>query len=644
MRKLSRVHSTFLCLTFACATPALAADLDQIDTIVVTATRTAQPREHTGTSISVITAQDLANRQIVAVSDALAETPGLTIVRNGGLGQTTAIGLRGATAGQSLVLIDGVRINDPSATDGPALIGDVLVNNIERIEVLRGPQSTLYGSDAIGGVINILSKRGGPTPFALTASGEAGSFDTYRLNAAANGTARNVDYGAAINFLHSNGISAADARNGNTETDGYRNFGATGTMRWHLSDTISLDLRSYYTSARADYDGYPPPIYTFQDDGEYSTNMLLTGYAGINADLFGGRLHNRIAVIGLTSKRKSFDDPSLLPLHEAFLAKGKLTRFEYEGVFDLNRTNQITFGAETQRSTLKTHSGYDPTPVPTRGHTRIDSVYGQWVTTLFDSLTLSGGIRHDHDQSFGGHTSAKVTGAWQVWHGTTLRANYGDGFKAPTLYELFSQYSNPVTGLAPEKARGWEAGIDQNFLHGRIRASLTYFERKTKDQIDFFSCFGVTTPACTLRAAQGGYYYNVTRTRARGFEFAVRGEIVDGLNLSADYTNMTAIDRTTGTDLARRPHIMANANLNWSPRNTWSLGAGLSYVGKRYDGSGGFNPLASHTLVNLFGAYPLSSNIDVYGRVENLFDVQYEPVAGYGAPGRAAYMGIRLRT
>ena len=135
MRKLSRVHSTFLCLTFACATPALAADLDQIDTIVVTATRTAQPREHTGTSISVITAQDLANRQIVAVSDALAETPGLTIVRNGGLGQTTAIGLRGATAGQSLVLIDGVRINDPSATDGPALIGDVLVNRIERIEV-----------------------------------------------------------------------------------------------------------------------------------------------------------------------------------------------------------------------------------------------------------------------------------------------------------------------------------------------------------------------------------------------------------------------------------------------------------------------------------------------------------------------------
>ncbi len=189
-----------------------AAALAQNEAIIVTATRTPQPAAKTGASVSVITGQDLQFKQIEVLSDALGQEPGLTAVRTGGVGQPTSIGVRGAPGGQTLVLIDGIRLGDPSATDGGAIIADLMANNIDRIEVLRGPQSTLYGSSAMGGVVNILSRAGGPTPFSLSAEAQGGSFGTYRLNAAARGTVDLVDYGAALNFSGSNAVSAADPR------------------------------------------------------------------------------------------------------------------------------------------------------------------------------------------------------------------------------------------------------------------------------------------------------------------------------------------------------------------------------------------------------------------------------------------------
>ncbi|MGB8694938.1 MAG: TonB-dependent receptor plug domain-containing protein, partial [Steroidobacteraceae bacterium] len=248
--------------------PVVAADdpsTSNLDTVVVTATRTEQPRALTGESMSVITAAELTSGQTVAAADALARTPGLTIVRNGGVGQTTSIGMRGALTGQTLMLIDGVRINDPSAPDGSAILADLLVNNVERIEVLRGPQSTLYGSDAIGGVVNILSQRGGTGPGQLSASAEAGSLASYRGNITAHGTDGAVEYGAGLNYYRTAGISAAAARDGNPEADGYRNVGATGNIRWQLGEAVSLDARGYYVDARTAFDGYPPPDYSFQD-------------------------------------------------------------------------------------------------------------------------------------------------------------------------------------------------------------------------------------------------------------------------------------------------------------------------------------------------------------------------------------------
>jgi len=608
------------------------------ETVVVTATRSPQPIEVTGSSISVVTAEDLRDLQTVAVDDALETTPGLTVVRNGGPGQPASIGLRGALAGQTLVLIDGVRINDPSVTDGEALMADVLANSIDRIEVLRGPQSTLYGSDAIGGVVDIITKLGGADAFTPSAEAEGGSFDTYHVNLAARGTVDAVDYGAGVNLFHSNGISAADARNGNRETDGYGNAGATGNVRWHVSDAVSLDLRGYYTDARVDFDGYPPPAYTFQDTAQHGRNILTAGYAGLNLALMGGRLRNRVAVTRTQSNRETFD-PSVGG--EDFHARGTDTRVEYQGTFDLDAANQIVFGAEHERTELATESIYDYPPVPTKGHADRDGVYAQWQSLLFGALTLTGGVRHDRDGEFGGHNSVKLAAALPIgdW-GTVLRGNYGDGFKAPTLYELYSAYSNPLAALAPETAHGWEAGIDQSLMDGRARASLTWFDRRTSDEIDFFSCYGVVSAACTLRAAQGGYYYNVGRARARGLEAAASAALSDALTLAANYTVMTARDETADAPLARRPHVMANAELTYK-RDDWSLGLSVLYVGRRFDGAYRDNPLASHTTANLTASVDVMDGWQVFGRIENGFDARYEPVAGYGAPGRAFYLGIR---
>jgi len=622
-----------------------AADLQQI---VVSATRTAQPLDKTGSSLSVISAADLEQRQTLIVTDMLRETPGLTVSRNGGPGQDTNLYIRGAEPGESLVLIDGIRINDPSSPDGEPILGDLLNNDLDRIEILRGPQSTLYGSDAIGGVINVLTQRGGATPLSLRLQAQGGSFDTQQFNAAANGTDGPLEYGAAANYYGTRGVSAADARNGNTEPDGYVNFGATANLRLHATENLSLDLRGFYVRSRTEIDGYPPPNYSFQDDAEFGDNYLRAGYAALNASLFDGKLTQRVALIASDSDRRFYGafDPVTFAFTPAenFYASGGATRIEYQGVIELGAANELTYGAERQLSTLSTDSLPDYGAGPTTGRDRITGYYGEWQSTIAPQLTLTGGVRYDDDHEFGSHTTLKVAAAWQLFQGdTTLRANYGGGFKAPTLYQLFSEYSNPTQALRAETADGWEVGADQLLLDKRLRATLTYFERHEQNAIDFFNCYDELVPvgACVLREAEGGYYYNVGRSRARGYESELVFRPGAAVSAWANYTNMKAIDLATGLELARRPHVSGNVGLTWTPQPRTSLGASVSYVGARFDNTTDSVPLLSNTTVNLYASYALGAHLQLFGRIENLFDNVAEPTFGYGAVTRGCFAGLR---
>jgi vitamin B12 transporter len=615
---------------------------DNLDAVVVTATRTEQPRALTGESISLITAPELQVWQALVVTDALQATPGAVVMRNGGVGQTAGLGLRGATAGQTLVLIDGVRINDPSSPDGSVILSDLLVNNLDRIEILRGPQSTLYGSDAIGGVVNLISQRGGGTTPGLVMTAEGGSLNTYRANLAANGTSQGLEYGTAVNYYRTGGISAADSANGNSETDSYRNVGATANLRWHLTDQLSIDARSYYTNTQVNFDGYPPPDYVLKDTLEYGDNTLLSGYLGVNLDLLDGRFHNRIALLRTRSDRELFDPTQ--EVTETFFARGQSRRLEYQGVFDVSPADQLSFGAESQHTSLNTGSpsSFDPNPVPTTGDSRINGYYLQYQSTLQEQLTLTGGLRRDENSGFGDHNSVKLSAAWQPrGTDTVLRANLGDGFKAPSLYELFSPYSNPVRNLAPESSRGWEAGVDQRLLDGRVRLSGTYFEQRTHDEIDFFGCYPVVTPACSTRP--DGYYDNIASSRAHGVELEVAVAASQRLSVNGNVTRMRSIDETTGYELPRRPNTLANVRVDWIPATNWTTGAALLYTGSHYDDSVQSLRLPGSTVVGLTLAQTLSAKLQWYARLDNVLDRHYETVAGYGTLPRTIAVGVRVK-
>jgi vitamin B12 transporter len=652
MRRLFLITTTSLAATLACIGNASADAADYgAELVVVSATRTEQPLEKTGASITVLDAKDIETQQTVVLTDILKEVPSLVVTRNGGLGQPASISLRGGEAGQTVVLIDGVRVNDPSTTDdsAAAALGDLLVNNIDRVEVLRGPQSTLYGSDAIGGVINVITKRGGSSVVALDASAEGGSFGTFHANVAANGQSGIVEYGAGLNFLTTTGISAADSRNGNHENDGYTNVGATANVRVHITDAVSADLRGYYTHGHDDFDdGFGgPPNFLVADSAANNTNELLTGYAGLNADFFDGRFHNRFAILGSEGARTFFDSASDT-VHKNFAFFSSVSRFEYQGIVDLDTAtaSQVTFGAETQLSTFRNNNfgvfAFFSPPVIS-GHDRLTGYYAQGQTTLLDQLTLIAGVRLDDDDQFGTHTSYKINAAWNIpdWN-ITLRANVGNAFKAPSLFQEFGPNSNPITKLKPETATGWEAGVDTGAWENRVRASLTYFERHTSDQIDFQNCFTpADAPGCPERLAAFGYYINLDKTRASGIEAILGADVTDTLNVKLNYTNMSAVNSVTHLDLARRPQNLASAVISWRPIDGATVGGSVTYQGKRFNDTANLTPLNANTQVNLFGSYDLTEQWQLFGRIENLFNDRTEQVTGYGVPGLGAYAGLR---
>jgi vitamin B12 transporter len=654
IRAARSVAVTILCVCNICLgaddTTAGTAPADDLEQVIITATRTAQPLDKTGGAVSVISAADLDTRQIISLSDVLQQTPGLVVSRTGGPGQTTSLYIRGAAPGESLVLIDGIRINDPSTPDGEPVLGDLLVNDIQRIEVLRGPQSTLYGSDAIGGVVNILTQRGGSEPFAPRLQAQWGTYGTSQYNAALNGSAGPLAYGSAIDYYDTRGISVADTSNVDTDRDGYRNVGATANLRLQASGQLSLDLRGFYTRSHTDIADYPPPDYTLQATPEFVRNSLLAGYAALNLSLLQGQFTQRLAVIGSDNDRRFYGiytpssaNPDIYEFTAAenFYAQGGTTRLEYQGVIEANASNELTFGAETQLSTLATDSLPDPGNMPVTGRDRLSGYYGQWQSTIAQALTLTGGVRYDDDRQFGSHTSFKLAAALQLANGNTvLRADYADAFKAPTLYQQFSPYSNPLQPLRPETATGWEIGGDQLLLDRRLRASLTYFDRPERQQIDFNDCFPATGSACELRP--GGYYYNVGRASANGFEAELAGRLQDALSLWVNYTNMKAMDELTGLQLALRPHIAANAGLTWSPQTRSALGASIGYVGARFDDSANSVPLGRTRTVNVYASYGLGAQLQVFGRIDNLFNDRTESVAGYRVLGEALYAGLRV--
>jgi vitamin B12 transporter len=610
--------------------PAVAHAQSDDDQIVVVASGIEQEAETTGRSITVLNRETIETRQTVSLSDLLATTAGITSTRNGGPGSITAVRIRGAEDAQTLVLIDGVRAMDPSAPAGAFDFGNLLTSSIERVEVLRGPNSVIWGSQALGGVVNIVTQA--PVDgITARANAEYGYADQVSANAAIAAGNDSLQGALTGGYFRTDGVSQAAA---GTEADGYRQYNASGRLRYEFAPGVGVDLRGYYADSRVDLDGYPAPTYSFADTDEYSTAQELYGYAGLFADI--GPVSNRIAFTIADINRDGYDpDIDSAPI---YLYRGRSERYEYRGDATLVDQLRLTFGAE--RENLRFYDGFETSRAD------ITSFYGQAIVTPAEQVTLTAGIRNDDHSRFGAHTSWGANLAVKPFEDTLLRASYGEGFKAPTLYQLFSDYG--TESLDPETAKSWEVGVEQSALNGAARFGVTWFHRDTRNQIDFFSCptSDVTNPASICFERPFGTYANIARTRAQGVEVELALRPVEAFTVTANYTYTDTENRSAGYEgnqLARRPRDTASLSADYRLPFGLSLGGTVTIVGDSFNDQGNFTRLDGFALGSLRAEMPVGDRFAVYGRVENLTDEQYQLVSGYGTYGRAAYAGVRVK-
>jgi len=452
---------------------------------------------------------------------------------------------------------------------------------------------------------------------------EYGSFDTVFANGGVSGKSGILSASLNAGYLKTDGISAAAS---GTEPDGYRQVGATGRVEIAFTDNISLDLRAYYAHSKVDLDGFAfVSPYLPVDDSEYAKTQELYGYAGLNAAFLNGRFKNRIAFTIADINRDNYD-PSFSSTTPSFLARGRSERYQYQGDFQVIDQVRLVAGVEHETSRFN-----DGTLFKSRG---VTSFYGEAILSPVERLTITGGLRYDDDSAFGGHTTWGANAVYTLPTETTIRASYAEGFKAPTLYQLYGPFGLGNKDLKPETARSYDIGIEQKLIGNTVSASATWFHRDTTDQIDF---------------DPGTFSYgNIDRARAEGVEVALNMRPSSTLTLSAAYSfidakNRARTDVNFGNDLARRPHQSVSASIDWKTPIGLGVGATVLTVGDSFDDAANLNRLDGYTIVGLRADFPIGEKFSIYGRVDNLFDEKYTVVRGYGTPGRAAYGGIRLK-
>ena len=591
-------------------------DDDDIETIVIIANRAPTPLSQTGSSVTVLDEQAILESQKVSVLDLLRTLPGITVSRNGGIGAVSTLRIRGAESGQTMVLIDGIKVNDLSSPSGEFNFANLMTDNIERIEVLRGPQSTLYGSDAIGGVINIITKKADEL-FSASGSLEGGSFGTFRGSAYVGFNQDILSFTLSASGVRTGNISAADSANGNTENDPYHSHTVSGNLSVKVSDTVSFNGVLRYGDSTANFDAFDFLAGTFVDGDGVTTSQDLQGSVGVDLLAFNGTLQTNAKVSWSTIDR--FDTENGGP---SFSSTSRNRTVDILNTIEVSDAVTLLVGGQLQDNKITTEVfGFFASTLS--GEADINSVFGEAIISPVENLTLTAGVRHDDHETFGGATTFRVTGVYHFPNaGTILRANWGEGFKAPTLFQLFSAFGDPA--LQPETSEGWEIGVEQELVGGNATIGVTYFHRKTQNQIDFsFVSFK---------------FANIAQTRARGFEVVFAANPFEFMTLDANYTRVNATDLTTGLVLLRRPKNIFNANITVNPTNTISISAGVNYTGKQLDQGVFLDPF---TVVDIRGSVKLAENVTLFARIENMLDENYQEVRGFGTPGISGFAGIR---
>ncbi|HET6970793.1 MAG TPA: TonB-dependent receptor [Phenylobacterium sp.] len=570
-----------------------------VEEVIVTATRLpTDPVVITGAH--VIDRTEIEARNVTFATDLLSTIPGVAVARTGAFGGTAAIRIRGASPDKTLVLVDGVPVDDPSDPNGAYDPSLLQTQDLERIEVLSGPQSSLWGSDAIGGVVSFTTRE----LDGVRVAAEGGSFKTARGFAGVGRATDRYAVSADVAGFRTDGISKADT---GAEKDGFKTATANLAGRVTLSDTVKLDGRLRYAYADADTDGFAPPTFALGDTPDRYKTRTWQGAARATVDAFG--LTHQFSVNAYEIHRSSISSfPSL------FDADRQVYRWTAAHGQDFE------VGVERQRTSADLSSGnslnLSNTAVFAVGRLKLDR------------LTLTGSARYDDPDKYQSRATGRLAAAVDLGRGFTAVASAGTGFKTPTISEAVCDFCfAPAVPLRPEKAEGYDLRL--GWASDRISAAVTAYRLSVRDQIAYVS----------LR------YVNIARTRSNGVDAELTATLSDELKLKLAYAYLDAVDRSTGRSLLRVPDHSGSAALFWN-HGPWEGAVTVRGESSQSDTArDGFSRAVRPGFVtaDVSGAYAVTANLSLTARVENLTDKRFEEVLGYREPGIAAYVGVRFR-
>ncbi|MEP6960170.1 MAG: TonB-dependent receptor [Nitrospirota bacterium] len=630
--------------------------------VVISATKTPVPVTHLTSAVEVITGEELERKKIKTVIDGLRLAQGVFATSSGGPGTEATVKMRGAFARHTLVLIDGVIVNSP--TTGAYDFANLTAENIDRIEVLRGAQSMLYGSDAVGGVINIYTKKGAGAPTASTFM-EYGSFASLREGAQASGAKGPFDFSASVSRWDTSSFSAINYRRGAFERDGFHNWQGSGKLGVSLPNDGRLEFNVRWYNSDVNFDGFadsgaPADVFGARQS---TRNLILSGtydqpitswwsqkltlaQANERSQSVSGNagynLNTRQFIPANPNSCFPNFDTCFTPFSSDLETLNR--RLEWQHNFQLGKPLLLTAGYQF-REEQGDASGFFGASQPNKLISS-NAGFAQAQLNLWDRLFMTGGVRQDCYNVFGDATTYRVTGGYLLKEtGTKFRGSYATGFKAPTMNDLFFQgFGNP--NLKPEKSQSMDVGIDQSFFDGRIQFNAGYFWNRFRDLIQFASSF---TPLCPA-SSFGFCPINVAEAKSQGWELGFKATIMEGLQVRGQYTyTMTrAFDTPTnplGGDkrLPRWPLDQATLGLTYQPIDPLRINVDYRFVGARNNNLSNTptQQLGSFNVVNASTTYDVTKNWQVYGRVDNLFNAHYEEILFFGTPGRSVYGGVK---
>ncbi|MDE0781202.1 MAG: TonB-dependent receptor [Alphaproteobacteria bacterium] len=637
-------------LTASAASPAGAQAL--LPETVVTATRLSTPREEIASSVTVITRADIEAKQQRTIVEVLAAVPGLQVVQSGGLGAQTSIFSRGSESSHTIILIDGIEVSDTSTPNGAFDFAHLLTSNIERVEVVRGPQSTLFGSDAIGAVINVTTTLGsGPAQY--VAELEGGSFDTVSGSLRASGSKGKLRYAFGTSHVNSDGESLTPARYRETlagaieEDDGYKSNSGSMRLGYELAEGVDVGLVVHHIRTRNEQD------VSFEDPDAYGRTRQWFARAEVQAELFGGLVESAVAYSFTRHDRDSFNVPDgLANSLQRFDGRGDKEKLEMQNNYLGLDSHILTLGLESEldslRSATVSNFGGGDTTGSTKADARTNAVFIQDQFSFGERVFGTLGTRYDDHETAGSKLTYRFAPVVAFpGRGLRLKGSVGTGFRAPALDQLFGSSRGPAPffaafdgnpNLRPERSFGWEVGFEKTLRGGDLIVGSTYFNQEIKNIM-------VTEgfPASTV--------INKSRGDIYGLETFIAARVSTKWTVRLDHTFTRAELGNNGQDLLRRPKQKLSLDVRHQTTDRLSFAGTLRFNGAGRDVSRDPNAFGanccvykgSHTIVDLSGAFDVNETVAIFGRINNLLNRKFETADGFPGPSRGAFIGTSLK-